>query len=149
MPLPMIVRRLGPGDLALLADAGTEVFDGPVVADAARRFLADPCHHLVAAIDDGRIAGFASAVVCLHPDKPPELFVMEVGVAERVRRQGVGRRLVEAILAVGREAGCALAWVATETGNLPAQALYRAAGGMPDAEEAAVFTFPLAPGGRG
>jgi aminoglycoside 6'-N-acetyltransferase I len=141
------VRRLAPGDHTLLASAEPGVFDGPIVAEEARRFLDAPGHHIVAAVEGGRIVGFASAVVCLHPDKPPALFVMELGVAERLRRRGIGRKLLDAILAAGTDAGCSEAWIAAEAGNRPARALYRSAGGVEDATPAIVFTFRAAPAG--
>jgi aminoglycoside 6'-N-acetyltransferase I len=140
-----VVRLLWADDLPLLTGAGPEVFDAPVLADRAAAFLADRRHHLVGAIVDGALAGFVSAAECLHPDKPPELFIMEVGVAEPLQRRGIGRAMLEAMLAHGRRRGCALAWVATEVGNAPAQALYRSAAGTPDDDPATVFTFPLRP----
>lgn len=75
----------------------------------------------------------ATGISCVHPDKPRQLFVNEVGVAGPYRRAGVGRRLVEALLAHGERLGCVEAWVATETSNAPARALYRATGGQEDA----------------
>ena len=56
--------------------------------------------------------------------KGPELFVYELGVDEPYRRQGLGRALMEAILA-GHEA----AFVLTEPDNDAANALYGALGG--------------------
>ncbi len=87
----------------------------------------------------------ATGISCVHPDKPRQLFVNEVGVAGPYRRAGVGRRLVEALLAHGERLGCVEAGVATETSNAPARALYRATGGQEDAELAVVYVYPLAP----
>ncbi len=145
--MDLAVRLLGADDLPLVSDAEAEVFDSAVLPDQAAAFLADPRHHIIGAIVDGHLAGFVSGVVCLHPDKAPELFVMELGVAPRLQRRGIGRALLAAMLAHARARGCALAWVATEVGNAPAQALYRSADGRPDDEPATVFTFPLAPAG--
>src|SRR4051812_40233519 len=47
------------------------------------------------------VVGMASGVHYVHPDRDPELFVNEVGVAETHRGRGVGRRLVAPLLAVG------------------------------------------------
>ena len=83
------------------------------------------------AIDGGELVGFASAVHYVHPDKPVQLWINEVGVAERWRRRGVGRRLVEALLAHARTLGCEEVWVATEHDNVAAQQLYASTGGKP------------------
>jgi ribosomal protein S18 acetylase RimI-like enzyme len=109
--------------------------------------LSDPRHHIVVAHEESEIVGFASGVHYLHPDKPPELWINEVGVAGTHRRGGLGRALVDALLEHGRTLGCVTAWVLTEQGNLPAQALYRSAGGR-QAEPAVLFEMDLtgAPG---
>ena len=54
-------------------------------------FLADSRHHLAVAVDEGRVVGMASAVHYVHPDKPPELWINEVGVAPTHRGLGIGR----------------------------------------------------------
>jgi len=65
-----------------------EVFDNPINAEWTREFLADPRHHIAVAIDDGLVVGFASGVHYIHPDKPAELWINEVGVAPAHRRRG-------------------------------------------------------------
>ena len=97
--MDLAVRLLGADDLPLVSDAEAEVFDSAVLLDQAAAFLADPRHHIIGAIVDGRLVGFVSGVVCLHPDKAPELFVMELGVAPRLQRRGIGRALLAAMLA--------------------------------------------------
>ena len=123
------VRLLQAADARLLGAVADDVFDKPVRPDQARAFLADPRHHIAAALDDGRVVGFASAVHYLHPDKPPELWINEVGVASDHQRRGVGRALIDCLLGHARRLGCAEAWVLTEPDNTAARALYRAAGG--------------------
>lgn len=113
------------------------VFDNPVDAAAMRAFVADPGHHMFMARAGDTVVGMVSGTVLLHPDKGPHLFVNELGVDADWRRRGIGRRLMEVMLAHGRALGCVEAWVATETDNTPARALYR--GMEPDGEEAAVY----------
>jgi ribosomal protein S18 acetylase RimI-like enzyme len=137
------VRLLGPDDLDLLLQADSDVFDLPCRRDSAEAFLADPRHHIAGAIEAGQLVGMASAIDYLLPDKPPELFIAEVGVAARLHRRGIGLRLVRQMVEHGRAIGCATAWIATELDNAPARALYRAAGGVPDKQPAEVFTFDL------
>ena len=123
------LRWLGPGDGALLDRVAPDVFDDPVAPRWTRAFLDDPRHHLVVALDDGVVVGMASGVDYVHPDKAPQLFVNEVGVAPSHQRRGIGRRLVDAMIARGRARGCTYAWVGTEEDNLAARALYERAGG--------------------
>ena len=128
-------------DKDLILSAADGVFDDDATPALTAEFLADHRHHIVAALVEGRLVGFASAVHYIHPDKPAELWINEVGVAPAYQRQGLGRRLMDALLDHGRALGCKEAWVLTEQDNEAARALYRAAGGS---EEAVVYcTFAL------
>jgi hypothetical protein len=75
------IRILQPGDDQFLMNVAAEVFDNPIDAELTREFLEDPRHHIAVAIDDEQVVGFASGVHYIHPDKPPELWINEVGVA--------------------------------------------------------------------
>ena len=123
------LRWLGPDDGAVLDRVAPDVFDEPVAPCWAHAFLDDPRHHLVVALDDGVVVGMASGVDYVHPDKAPQLFVNEVGVASSHQRRGIGRRLVDAMIERGRALGCTYAWVGTEEDNLAARTLYERAGG--------------------
>ena len=137
------IRTVREGDDAVLASVADDVFDHAVRPELVAEFLADPRHHLVVALDAGRVVGFASGVHYVHPDKPAELFVNEVGVASTHRRRGLGRRLLDALLDEGRAHGCREAWVGTEPDNRAARALYASAGGDPEAEPFVVYEFDL------
>jgi ribosomal protein S18 acetylase RimI-like enzyme len=90
------------------------------------------------------MVGFVSAVCYDHPDKPrPELWINEAGVAETHHRRGIGKLLMAAMLARGRDLGCAEAWVLADTDNHAALALYAAAGGGAPAPSV-MITFALA-----
>jgi ribosomal protein S18 acetylase RimI-like enzyme len=125
-----IVRMLGPGDHAVLEHVAPEVFDNPPDARWSQEFLADARHHLAVALADGQVVGMASGVHHVHPDKPPELWINEVGVTPAHRRQGIARRLLQALFERAQALGCAEAWVTTEVTNGPARNLYAAAGGQ-------------------
>ena len=137
------IRMMGPDERGELSRIAEDVFDGPIDAALADEFLCDPRHHLAVATVGGEVVGFASAVHYVHPDKPPQLFVNEVGVALAWRRRGLARRLLETLLARGKALGCVEAWVGTEVGNAAARALYASAGGVEDPEPFVLFTFPL------
>jgi ribosomal protein S18 acetylase RimI-like enzyme len=146
-PMAFDVRLLGPADAAMLDHVAEGVFDRPVVPRWRDEFLADPRHHLVVARDDGCVVGFASAVHYVHPDKGPELWINEVGVAPSHQRRGIGRELVTLLLAHARALGCGEAWVLTEDDNMPARRLYQASGGVDAGEHAIMYAFPLADDG--
>lgn len=124
------IKILQSGDEPVLMSVAPAVFDNPVDPDLTREFLADPRHHIAVAIDDGLVVGFASAVHYIHPDKAPELWINEVGVAPSHHRRGLGRQVVDALLDVGRANRCSSAWVLTDRTNTAALALYRSAGGV-------------------
>ena len=137
------VRILTQVDAALLESVDPDVFDEPIDANWSAEFLADPRHHLAVAIDEGIVVGMASAVHYIHPDKPPELWINEVGVAETHRRRGIAGRLLEALFERGRGLGCSQAWVLADQSNATAQLLYESAGGKASPEPAIMFEFPL------
>lgn len=77
------------------------------------------------AIADGQVVGQVAAVVHRHPDgRPTELYIDEVAVAPAQQRQGIARRMLDAMLALGKDLGCQEAWVGTEPDNVPARYLY-------------------------
>ena len=138
----VIIRMLQPGDAAVLDRVAPDVFDHDVDPRWTADFFADPRHHIAVAIDAGQVVGLASGVHYLHPDKPPELFINEVGVAESHHRRGIARRLLDTLLDHGRALGCVAAWVATDRTNTAATRLYASAGG--DRGEFVLYAFDLA-----
>jgi aminoglycoside 6'-N-acetyltransferase I len=143
-PVGVEIRLLGPLDADLLANVAPDVFDDPIDPARTREFLADGRHHLVVAVDDGLVVGFVSAVHYVHPDKPrPELWINEVAVAASHRGRGVGKAMMRAMAAVGRDAGCAEAWVLTDRLNPAAMRLYASSGAVEDAPDAVMFTYHL------
>ena len=137
------IRMLQAGDEHLLAEAAPGVFDNAVRADLAAEFLADPRHHIAVAIEDGSIVGFVSALHYVHPDKPTELWINEVGVAPTHRRLGLAKALLDSMLEKGRTLGCKAAWVLTDKDNAAARALYAAAGGKELSENTVHVEFKL------
>jgi ribosomal protein S18 acetylase RimI-like enzyme len=128
------IKVLQHGDEAVLRNVAPEVFDNPVDADWTREFLEDWRHHIAVAIDGDMVVGFASGVHYIHPDKPPELWVNEVGIAPTYRQRGVGKAVLSALLEVGRAHRCVSAWVLTYRDNAAAIALYSSLGGTEGAD---------------
>ena len=136
------LKVLGPGDDAILRNTAPEVLDRGIDWDLAREFLNDPRHHFVAAMDGGVVVGFASGVHYIHPDKPAQMFINEVGVAETHRGRGIGRKVVQRIVELARELECSEAWVLTDRENEAALRMYERAGGKREKTQE-MFTFKL------
>lgn len=113
--------------------SAAELFDDPVTPASAADTLGRPGHHLLVALThENEPIGFISAVAMRHPDKPPEMFINELGVAEAWRRRGVALDLLRALAEMARARGALELWTATEPDNLAALATYRAAGARTD-----------------
>jgi ribosomal protein S18 acetylase RimI-like enzyme len=137
------IRMLGAHEADLLADVAPDVFDEDVHIAWRDEFVGDDRHHMAVALDGGRVVGFASGVHYLHPDKPPELFINEAGVAEAYQSRGIGRQLMAKLLAHATTLGCNTAWVLTDTDNSAARRIYAAAGGTELPERPVLIEFTL------
>lgn len=137
------IRIVGRGEEGALALVAPGVFDNPIDPRWSAEFLADPRHHLAVATEEGVVVGFASAVHYVHPDKPPELWVNEVGVAPSHQGRGLAKRLLSKLFDLGRDLGCRQAWVLTDRLNAPALRLYASCGGTEAPGEQVMFEFRL------
>lgn len=137
------IRVLGPGDEALLLRAAPGVFDDPVQPALAREFLGDARHLLAVAIDAGIVVSMASGVLYVHPDKPTELWVNELGTAASHQGRGLAKAVLGALLARARERGCGEAWVLTDRRNAAAMRVYASLGGEASPVAQVMFTFRL------
>jgi len=137
------IRVLGLGEEMLLQNVAADVFDNPVDPQLAAEFLRDERHHLAVALDQGVVVGFASGITYLHPDKPLELWINEVGVASSHRRQGIGKRVLQALIETGRAKDCREAWVLTDRSNTAARRLYESSGASHAPDEALMYSFAL------
>jgi len=125
----MQIRLLQSADLDTLLAVRDGLFDNPVDPEQARAFLHSPLNHMAVAFEGAQGVAFASGTVLLHPDKPPSMFINEVGTREEHRRKGHGAAVTRALLDHARAIGCSGVWLGTEPDNDPALALYRSLGG--------------------
>jgi aminoglycoside 6'-N-acetyltransferase I len=122
------VHLIGPGDLATLLAVGDGLFDNPLIPEEARAFLADPANLLLLAYAEGEAVGMLTATFLRHPDKPPSLFVNELGTRDDWLRRGIATALVDRALAIARARGARGVWLGTEDDNDAAIAFYRSRG---------------------
>ena len=137
------IRVLTASDEAVLQNVAPEVLDRGTDWQLTREFLADQRHHMVVAIDEaGMVIGFASGVHYVHPDKPAQMFINEVGVAPSHQGQGIGRAVVQRIVQLASDLGCKEAWVLTDRENAAAMRMYERAGGRREkAQEMFIFSL--------
>jgi ribosomal protein S18 acetylase RimI-like enzyme len=130
------IIRLSADNTSLLDQLAEEVFDADIVPARLAAYLAHETNLMFVAVADGLVVGQVAACIHRHPDQATELYVDNLGVAEAFRRQGIARRLIEAMLDLGRLLGCEEWWVGTEEDNVPARRLYETFG-----EEAVLAAF--------
>lgn len=96
------------------------------------------------ALQDGIVIGQCAAIIHRHPDKVDELYVDEIGISPAHQRQGIARRMMEAMFDHARKLGCGEAWLGTEPDNIAARRLYETldAGGEP-AEVCVLYAYEL------
>jgi ribosomal protein S18 acetylase RimI-like enzyme len=135
------IRLLARSDERVLDRVAPEVFDHVIDKQWTNRFFTEPSHHIVVAIDDGVVVGMATAVDYVHPDKPPQLWINELGVGASHRGRGIAKQMLARLLDHGRELGCTEAWLGTEETNEAARRLYVSAGGV--AEPFILYSFQL------
>ena len=135
-----VLKVLSESDISLLKNVAEGVLDNPIIELFANEFLNDPRHHVVVAVSDSVIVGFASAVHYIHPDKPPELWINEVGVAPSHQKQGIAKAILKELMQLGR-IGCKSAWVLTDKNNEPANRLYQSTGGQIDQGDTVMYEF--------
>ena len=140
----MEVRRLGVGDREA-AEKACRLFGAVGDLDAAA-FLGRPETALIVVEDESGVAGWVYGHELVHPDGERTMLLYALDVAERVRRHGHGKALVDAFVAHAREAGCTEVWVLTDDANAAGIATYRASGGRRDPVDHVMFTWKLAEG---
>jgi GNAT superfamily N-acetyltransferase len=136
------VRRLGPGDEAVLPQLSAWVGRPPLDSHTAGEFLANPRNHLLVAFDDEEPVGMllAHELDRRHAD-PRKMLLYEIDVREDRRRQGIGRALMDRFGRLCRELGYPIAWVLTDDENPGAVAFYAACGGERVRPDQVMFSF--------
>lgn len=153
---PVTIRRLGPGDEAVLAHLATHDAEydlegrggarQPLEDDAARRYLANPAVLFWAAADGDAVVGFLSCLhVPLRSAAGQELLLYEIGVHHGWRRRGTGGALLDEMDRWMITHGVRDVWVLAD--NPGAVEFYRACGFGVAAEQPVYMTCTLAADG--
>ena len=147
MPAPSLSYQLASAaDAALFEHVAPDVFDNPLQPQRLVEHLADSRHHIAIALDatlNHQIVGFASGLHYVHPDKAPQFFIDEVGVAESHHRRGIATQLLQLLLEHAQSLGCEEAWVGTDPDNTPARSLYAGLAYEKEESTAILYTFKL------
>jgi ribosomal protein S18 acetylase RimI-like enzyme len=130
------IRRATPADLDLVAplfDAYRQFYACSPDPDLARRFLGDRLERgesvVFVAVADGEGVGFVQLYPTFTSIGARRAWILnDLFVAPGARRQGVGRRLMDAARQMAEEMGAAWLELATARDNDRAQALYRSCG---------------------
>jgi ribosomal protein S18 acetylase RimI-like enzyme len=135
------IRLLTSADASIFDHVADEVFDEPIDPKRLTAYLAEPGHFMLVALAGNEVVAQVTAVIHRHPDKVTELYIDEVGVAPAFQRQGIARRMLDEMFAIGRARGCEEAWVGTEHDNVPARRLYESGGS--EAEPFVMYVYKL------
>ena len=126
--MSVVITRITEQTAAVLDRVADEVFDHAIDQDRVAAYLATPLQMMCVAVDDGLVVGQVRSAVFLHPDRPPELYVENLGVAPTRQRRGIATRLMDEAFRFGREHGCVDMYVCTEADNEQAIGFYRSLG---------------------
>ena len=130
------IRRLGPGDEALL-DRALEALTGRPSA-APDLFLADPRSHALIALDGDRVLGWAVGHELLHPEGRWTLVLYDLRTIEEARSSGIGRVLLDRFAELARDKGHTKMFLFTDSGKDAAR-LHEGAGAERSVEDGPGF----------
>ena len=129
-----MVRRLGSQDVVLMQAAnrlfadvfGEEGYHGPPAGpDHLEKLLADNKFIALVAYVDGEMAGAIAAYELVKFEaERSEIYIYDLAVIERYRRQGVATALIAAVQEIGRDKGAWVVFVQADPPDEPAVALY-------------------------
>jgi GNAT superfamily N-acetyltransferase len=147
-----VIRRLGPGDEAVLAvlAADEEDFDladrggprNPVTGADAAAYLGDPSVLHWVAEEDGVVVGHLLAYLeRRRAGHARQVLLYEIGVREAYRRRGIGTALIAEMRSWMVDHDVAEAWVPADSGD--AEAFYAACGFVRDEVQPIQMTLSL------
>lgn len=136
-----MIHRLTLGDEPRLQELCSRFKDRVPSHEEAASLLAHEDIYVWVAEMDAELAGFAYAYVLSRIDGDISVFLYELEVDERFRRQGLGQALVEQARALAERIGALKMWVDTDYDNEAAKHTYGSAGGEPSTEPTLVYSW--------
>jgi len=142
-PAPFTIRRLGRDDDALM-DAMLTAFgeafgDIPTYSHARpsapylRKLLGDDTFIALAAVkEEGLVAGLAAYELRKFEQERSEIYIYDLAVAAKHRREGIATALIEALRKIASDRGAYVIFVQADLGDSPAIALYSKLGRRED-----------------
>jgi len=125
------ITRLTPSDRDAWQDlwhAYMDFYERTLTPEAYERawngFLADDRIHARAARIDGRLVGIVHFLVHANTSADDVCYLQDLFTASDVRGQGVGRKLIEAVVDWARAEGCFRVYWMTHETNTTARRLY-------------------------
>ncbi len=97
---------------------------------------------MVVATVEGQVIGMVTGVHFHHPDKPPQMWINELGMAGPFGRQGIATALVDAPSEHARDLACTEIWVIADPTDM-AEAFYTSLGWARTDQRLAMFTHAL------
>ena len=122
-PIGFDLVRLGEEDLPEVMALEKECYDQPWTVE---NFLGEFRRRITLGL--GLKAGRLLAAQCFFWLIRPEIHLLNLAVSPRFRRQGLARRLMTAMLTIGRRAGVESVYLEARPTNLAAITLYESAG---------------------
>ena len=121
------LREMRSEDLASVLEIERRSFGQPWSLAFFEKELSTPFARLLAAVDEGALRPCLAGYTCRWR-VTDEVHVLNVAVHPDYRGTGIGRRLVEAVLAEAREGGARVVFLEVRAGNVVARRLYRQLG---------------------
>lgn len=137
------ILALSAGNILVLERIAADVFDNPIDQQQLAKFVSDPRHFMVLALEAGVVVGMASGVEYFHPDKQPQMWINEVGVASTHRRRGIGKALTQWLVCRAKSRGCVYAWLGTDKDNVAGQACFASVPGVESAQPFLLYEWNL------
>jgi ribosomal protein S18 acetylase RimI-like enzyme len=137
----LTTSRITQENISLLDNLAEDVFDLTLDPRRLATYLGSDGHLLIVARSGEQVVGQLAAYVHHHVDQASDLYIDNIGVCPEFQRQGIARRLVDDIMAWGKELGCEQAWIVTDTDNIAAQNLY--AGRGAEAEAIVMYSYKI------